>query len=166
MSVATVSYTSTHTVSYVTSKMLLTIKEIVREIGLDPGKLTEDWASLERAVSTWLKSRHLKQVNLEVYNPPSDTLVTRWDLDVVYGYVGDGSFWTDTHLIRYNIAKAGLSPSNCKYRILLLTEHGEPQVEGWGHGKYLSTDGFTRRSVGSAIGGNGIGTDVAYWGKN
>lgn len=164
-SVAVSTYTTTHTVTYVTAKMLLTLKEIVREIGLDPSNLTDDWKSLERAISTWLRSRHLKQVTLEVFNPRTNALVTRWDLDVVYGYVGDGSFWTDTWTIRYNILKAGVAPSSCNYRILLKNDPGRPDVEGWGPTSYRSTDGFKRFALGSAIGGNGIGTDVAFWSK-
>ena len=45
-------YNTTHTVTYVTSKMLLILKEIIREIGLDPGKLTD-----ESAARAWLRSR-------------------------------------------------------------------------------------------------------------
>ena len=85
-----VSYT--HTVTYVTTKMLLLLKEIIREIGLDPAKLANDWDSCERAISTWLTSRHLEGVRLEVYDPMTDGLVTRWDVDVVYDTVATGRF--------------------------------------------------------------------------
>src|SRR5689334_18189456 len=99
MSTVSVStYTITHSVTHVTSNMLLTIKEIIREIGLDPAKLTDQWASLEKAMSTWLGSRHLTKVTMEIYDPNKsyNNLVGRWDIDVVYGYEGDGSFWVDT----------------------------------------------------------------------
>src|SRR5690242_4204792 len=100
-------YNTTHTVTYVTSKMLLILKEIIREIGLDPGKLTDEWGGLELAISTWLRSQHLKQVYMEIYDPKTDALVSRWDLDVVYGYGSDETFWADTEAIRYSIKKAG-----------------------------------------------------------
>lgn len=158
-------YNTTHTVTHVTGKMLLILKDIIRGIGLDPGKLTDQWGLLERGISTWLRSQHLKQVTLEVYNPKTDALVTRWDLDVVYGYGSDDTFWADTDSIRYTIEKAGLVPSQCRYRFIVDTADGAPKVEGWSTCTARSTDGFRRYSIGATVGGNGIGTDVAYWKK-
>jgi hypothetical protein len=158
-------YTSAHTVAHVTSKMLLVLKEIIREVGLDPSKLANEWSSLERAVSTWLMSRHMKQLTLEIFNPRTDALVSRWDLDILYGYGADESFWVDTYGIRYSIAKAGLVASHCNYRFLIYNSPGRPDVEGWSPGSERSTEGFGRYSVGATIGGNGIGTEVAYWKK-
>lgn len=149
-------YNTTHTVTYVTGKMLLVLKEIIRGIGLDPGKLTDRWGSLELAISTWLRSQHLTKLCLEIYNGKTDALVSRWDLDVVYGYGSDDTFWADTEAIRYTINKAGLVPSACDYCFILYTKPGRPDVDGWGLGETRSTDGFRRYSVGATIGGNGI----------
>jgi len=158
-------YTTTHTVNHVTSKMLLILKEIIREIGLDPGKLSNQWGILELGISTWLRSQHLKQVSLEIFNPKTDALVSRWDLDVVYGYGNDDTFWADTDSIRYSICKAGLVPSQCDYRFVVDTSPGREKVEGWGSCTARSTEGFHRYCLGATIGGNGIGTEVAYWRK-
>jgi hypothetical protein len=155
----------THTVTYVTSKMLLLLKEIIREVGLDPGKLTEELESLERAISTWLRSEYLTQVTLEIFDPGNSSLVSRWDLEVVYGYGSDDSFWVDTQSIRYSIAKAGLVAVECGYRFLIYTKPGRPIVQGWGDADARSTDGFRKYSLGATIGGRGIGTEVAYWRK-
>jgi len=164
-SVSTVTYNSTHTVSYVTDKILLLLKEIIREIGLDPTKLTEQWAVLEQGISTWLRSQHLKKVTLEIYNSKTDALVSPWDLEVIYGYGNDGSFWVDTSSIRYNIAKAGVLPSQCNYCFIVHTSPGRPDVTGWETGDVRSLDGFRRYNLGATIGGNGIGAEVAYWKK-
>jgi len=158
-------YTSAHTIAHVTSKMLLLLKEIIREVGLDPSKLADEWENLERGVSTWLKSRHLNQLTLEIYNPRTDSLVSRWDLDVIYGYGNDETFWADTEAIRYSITKAGMVASQCNYRFIIYTSPGRPDVSGWGPCTALSTEGFSRFSIGSAIGGNGIGTEISYWKK-
>jgi hypothetical protein len=158
-------YNTAHTVSHVTTKMLLLLKEIIRGVGLDPGKLTDDWDLLERGISTWLRSQHLNQVTLEIYNPKTDALVSRWDLDVVYGYGADETFWADTDSIRYSIQKAGLVPSQCNYRVMVSNKDGRPDVDGWSRCTARSTDGFRRYSIGATIGGNGVGTDVAYWKK-
>ena len=113
MSTFTASFTYTHTVTHVTTKMLLTLKEIIREIGLDPGHFSDSWESYERAISAWLTSRHLTCVTLEIYHPSTNGLVARWDIDVLYATVGDGVLWVDTSAIRYHIAKAGLVPTWC-----------------------------------------------------
>jgi hypothetical protein len=164
MSTSTFTVSYTHTVTYVTAKMLLLLKEIIREIGLDPSKLTSDWACYETAISTWLASHHLQRVTLEVYDPTNDNLVTRWDLDVEYAAAGDGTLWVDTAAIRYQILKAGLVPSSCKYQIKL-TSPGGREVSGWGAVPFRSTQGFNRYSIGTTIGGNGISTQAAYWGR-
>ncbi len=164
MSTYTVSITYTHTVTYVTTKMLLTLKEIIREIGLDPARFTDSWDSNERAISTWLASRHLKRVTLEVYDPKTDKLVTRWDMDVVYASVGDGVLWVDTAAVRYSIAKAGLVPSTCRYNLILSAPGGE-NVTGWSDCDYRSTDGFNRFTLGATVGGNGLSAQTAYWSR-
>ena len=165
MSTFTVSITYTHTVTYVTTKMLLTLKEIIREIGLDPSRFTGSWDTYEQAITTWLSSRHLQRVTLEVYNPKTNRLVTRWDMDVVYASVGDGALWVDTAAVRYAIAKAGLVPSSCRYDIKLTNSPAGPNVVGWGSCELRSTEGFKRYSVGATTGGNGLSAQTAYWGR-
>jgi HORMA domain-containing protein len=165
MSTFTVAITYTHTVTHVTTKMLLTLKEIIREIGLDPSRFTDRWDSYERAISTWLGSRHLERVTLEVYDPTTDAAVTRWDMDVVYATVGDGSLWVDTDAVRYAIRKAGLVPSSCRYTIKLKTATGEPDVPGWVDCEFRSMEGFKRYSAGATVGGNGLAAQTAYWSR-
>lgn len=165
MSTFTVAITYTHTVTHVTTKMLLTLKEIIREIGLDPSRFTDDWASNERAISTWLNSRDLERVVLEVYDSRDGNLVTRWDMDVFYASVGDGALWVDTAAIRYSIAKAGVVPSSCHYDILLQAKPGRPDVFGWGPGGFRSTEGLSRYCVGATVGGNGLSAHTAYWSR-
>lgn len=164
MSTFTVSTTYTHSVTHVAIKMLLTIKEIIREIGLDPAQFVRDWESYELAISTWLASRHLKRVVLEVYNPTTDQPVQRWDLDVDYTTVGEGSLWIDTAAVRYAIAKAGLVASTCRYE-LKLSAPGGPYVPGWGPSELRSTEGFRRYGVGATIGGTGVTTQTSYWSR-
>jgi len=158
-------YNTTHTVTYVTGKMLLLLKEIIRGVGLSPGKLTEEWESLELAISTWIRSQHLQKLTLEIYDSKTNALVSRWDLDVAYGYGSEDGFWVDTDSIRYSIKKSGLVPSQCSYCFLIYNAPGRADVPGWGPTKARLTDGFRRYSIGATIGGNGIGTEVAYWKK-
>jgi len=159
--------TFTHSTAYVTDKMLSSLKWIIFWSGLDPDKLTRDWASLELGIKTWLRSRHLERVTLEIYLPSSMSLVGRWDFDVVYSYGSsdDGSMWVDTDAIRFAIKKAGVDPKRCSYRIIVHTKPGSPSVEGWEPAELLSTSGLVRQSVGTAIGTNDVSSRVSYWRK-
>lgn len=165
MSTFVVVNTFTHSVTYVTDKMLMSLKEIIRCSGLSPEKFVADWKVLQDGISTWLNSRDLEAVHLEVFNPKTDALIGRWDFDIHFGSSGDGGMWVDTDDIKYHIRKAGQWPSNCDYRVILTTKPGRPNVKGWSTTSFRSTDGFVRQSLGTTIDGNGISTGTAYWRK-
>jgi hypothetical protein len=165
MSTFVVVNTYTHSVTYVTDKMLLSLKEIIRCSGLSPEKIAADWKVLQRGISSWLYSRDLESVHLEVFNPTTDALIGRWDFDIYFGSWGDSGMWVNTDDIRYHIRKAGQWPSTCDYRIVLTTKPGRPNVDGWSATTLRSTDGFVRQSLGTTIDGNGVRTGTAYWRK-
>ena len=158
-------YSYTHSVTYVADNILKSFKDIIRLSGLDPTNQVESWDSNMLALKTWLGSGHLTCVVLEVFDPKTDALVGRWDVDVVYGNTGDGSFWTDTDQIKYHILKAGIWPSQASYRLVLQNKPGRPDVSGWGSVEFRSTDGFARHSLGSTIEHNGLSGNAAYWRK-
>ena len=156
--------TYTHSVTYVADNILKSLKDIIRLSGLDPMNLVEGWSSTMRALETWLYSGHLETVVLEIFDPRTDGLVGRWDIDVIYTTgLGDGSFWTDTEQIKYHVRKAGLWPRNAKYRLVLQNRSGRPDVDGWGPTRFRSTEGFVRHSLGSTIEHYGLGASAAYW---
>lgn len=157
--------TYTHSVTYVTDKLLTSIKEIVRLSGLNPGQMTEDWQILELGIKTWLNTKDLEEVYLEVFNPESDELIGRWDFEIFYGFDGDGSFWQDPEAIQYHIKKQGYFPEDCDYRIITHTKNGRPDVSGWSKASLRSTDGFIKQSVGTTIDGSGLSTGTGYWRK-
>lgn len=160
--VATFSYT--HSVTYVADNILKSLKDIIRLSGLNPVEFVEGWASNLLAVRTWLDSDDLERVVLEIYNPSSDKLITRWDIDIVYSWSsGDGRFWTDTDQLRYAILKAGVLPSQAKYKLLLKTRSGRPDVHGWVKGSFRSTDGMVKQSLGSTVEHSGLGAQAGYW---
>lgn len=163
MSTHVVVNTYTHSVTYVTDKMMMSLKDIIRQSGLSPEKFVSDWKTLHRGISTWLDSRDLERVILEVFNPKTDKLIGRWDFDIVYGYTGGGDMWVDTDDIKYHIRKAGQWPSACDYRVVLTTKPGRPSVHGWSAATLRSTDGFVRQSLGTTIDGSGLKSGTAYW---
>ncbi len=157
--------TYAYTATYVTDKLLLSVKEIIRESGLSVSKMSKEWVSLERGISTWIRSKHLEKIVLEIFDPNTSGLITRWDLEIVYGYGGDGSMWADTDAIRYSIKKAGVIPASCNYEIRVTNKPNWPTVEGWSTCRLRSTAGLSRYSIGTSVGGSGLGADIAYWGR-
>ena len=158
--------TYTHSVTYVTDQMLRSLRLIIYWIGLDLNKIIEDWEVLERAIKTWLLSRDLEAVALEVFHPTSKELITRCDFNIDYGYGnGDGSMWVDTDAVRFAIIKFGSIPTNCQYRLITRTKAGRPDVPGMSSTTFLSTTGFVRQSLGTTIGTHAIGAQAEYWRK-
>lgn len=157
--------TYTHSVTYVSDKMLKSLKDIILSSGLSPEKLTRDWEVLSRGIKTWLNTKDLESVHLEVYNPLTDKLIGRWDFEMYYGYSGDGAFWVDTDAINYHIIKAGVWPSNCDYRIVVTNKPGRLDVAGWSSATLRTTDGFVRQSIGTTIEGSGLSSGASYWRK-
>lgn len=74
----------THSVAYVTDKMLYSLKWIIIWSGLEPTKLTDQWETLERGIKVWLQGKHLEKLILEVYNPFSGRLVGCWEFEIEY----------------------------------------------------------------------------------
>jgi hypothetical protein len=115
------------------------------------------------AVTTWLHTGDLQRVSLEIFDPQTDALIIRWDIDIAYEWTsGDGSFWTDTDQLKYAIRKAGVSPAAARYRLLLDTRPGRPDVIGWSKASYRATDGMVRQSLGSTIEHSGLGASASY----
>lgn len=162
-----VTYSYTHSVTYVADNILKSLKDIIRLSGLDPSALVSTHASNMRALETWLNSGDLEKVVLEIYNPNTNALIIRWDIDIVYSWSSDsGSFWTDTEQLKYAIRKAGLSPSDAKYNLLIKHKPGAPSVDGWSSTTYRSTEGMVKQTLGSTIEHSGLGANTAYWRKN
>lgn len=158
--------TYTHSVTYVADNILKSLKDIIRLSELNPAKFVGDWESNSLALRTWLGTQDLEKVILEIYNPTTDALIFRWDIDIVYGWSsGEGSFWTDTEQLRYHIRKAGVAPASASYGLKLINKPGRPDVPGWSTGSMRSTDGMARQSLGSTVEHSGLGATSAYWRK-
>lgn len=161
---AVITYSYTQSVTYVSDKILKSLKDIIVLSGMDPTKLVEDREVNMRGITAWLESRHLESVGLEIYDPATDKLITRWDISIVYGWNGsDGGFWTDTEQLKYAIKKAGIMPSQAEYRLLAQCKDGRPDVNGWSSTTARSTEGMVRQSLGTTVEHSGLGGQAAYW---
>lgn len=159
--------TYTHSVTYVTDNILRSLQDIVRLSGLDPTKIADDWTVLERGINAWIESKHLETIVLEVYNPSSDVLIGRWDIDIAYEWSGDGGgrFWVDTEQIKIAIKKAGVWPGSSKYSIICRTKNGRADVNGWSTTTFRSTTGMVKQSLGTTIEHCGLGAGASYYRK-
>jgi hypothetical protein len=157
-------YSYTQSVVYVADNILKSLKDIIRLSGLDPAKLVGDWTALLRGISTWIDSRHLETVTLEIFDPKTDALIKRWDIDVVYTWdISAGTFWTDTEQLKSAIKKAGLSPSEADYRVVVTRKPGYSPVDGWTNCTLRSTEGMVRQSLGTTVEHSGLSANSAYW---
>lgn len=157
--------TYAHSVTYVIDNILKSLKDVIRLSGLNPSVFAAKRESYERALKAWIGGEWLQKVVLEIYDPRTDALITRWDIDLVYGWTGDGMFFTDTEQLKYHIKKFGLAPESASYRIVMDNKPGRPDVEGWSKTSYRSTDGMVRQSLGSTVEHSGLGGSAAYWRK-
>jgi hypothetical protein len=157
--------TFTHSVTYVTDQILLSIRRIISWSELDPAKFLGNRDVLENGVKTWLRTRDLEQAMLEIIEPITAKLLVRWDIDVRYtsNANDDGTFWADTDAIKNAIKKCGAVPSECRYRILVHLKEGATAVSGWATTTLSSTDGLKRYCVGTTIGANSVAAGTAYW---
>jgi hypothetical protein len=156
-----------HSVIYVTDNILRSLQDIVRLSGLDPTQIADDWTALERGIKTWIESKHLESIVLEVYTPSTDALIGRWDIDIAYEWSGDGGgrFWVDTEQIKIAIKKAGVWPGSSKYSIICRTKSGRPDVDGWSTTLFRSTAGMVKQSLGTTIEHCGLGAGTSYYRK-
>jgi hypothetical protein len=159
--------TYTYSVTFVADNIQRTLKDIIVQIGLDPTKYVNDWKSINLAITTWMQSRHLKTIILEIFNPKDGSLVGRWDIEISYGWSSSdtGSFWIDTDQIKTAIKKSGAVPSSCEYQVMFQNSLGYPAVNGWSDGKFRSTDGFVKQSLGSTVEHSGLGANASYYRK-
>lgn len=157
--------TYTHSVAYLTDKMLVSLKDIVRWSGLYPSRLVNDWGVLDSGIRTWLLGEYLLAVVLEIFNPETGNLVVRWDFDIRYTFDrdDDGAFWVDTDAIQHAIKKCGLIPARCSYQIVVSTKPNSPKVPGWAPAQFRPTDGFAKHLIGTTVAANTLASGLGYW---
>lgn len=149
---STVAYARAHTAAYVSDKIRVLLKRLVRAYGLDPQAVADAWTRwIEAAARIWMESGHLCGFVIEFHHVGQTTLLGRWDLPIRYDGNGEADLWVDDEFFVQTISKTQQPPANCTYRISLQTLPGAPYVAGVGDVELLSTAGFTRRDAGTVI---------------
>src|SRR5258706_609380 len=107
-------YSQTHNVVFLSDNLRNTLRDVIRECGLSPDRLMQDWGTIERGIRTWLESGHLNNVVVEFFKPGTSSAVARWDFPI--GYSGSGVsdyMWRDTNYLKQLIAKCALPSPGC-----------------------------------------------------
>lgn len=164
MATQTYVYARSHSITFFSDNMRLALRELIRENGLDPDKLMQDWSTLQRGIRTWLETGHLKLVVVEFYRFGSSAAIARWDFPVSYSGSGvDDDMWLDKEYLRKLMAKAARPTSQCTYRIILCTNAGAPFVQGFESCSFLSTGQLSARHAGTVIATGHMTAGVTYW---
>ena len=157
-------YTQTHSIVFLADNLRNAIRDIIRENGLKPNSLMQDWADIERGVRTWLESGHLSAVTIEFFRPGSSQSSARWDFPIKYDGSGvPDDMWSDKDYLRQLIAKSARPPSDCVYRIILSVKPNAPTVSGFTNCEFLGTALLSARQAGTVIATRHMTAGVTYW---
>lgn len=159
----TFAYGRTQTAIFASDNMRNVLKLIVRENGLNPTKLLDDWPTLERGIRMWLESGHLYEIVIEFFDPVTDALKGRWDFPIRYDGDGGDDMWVDWDHLERSLAKAAPPPAGCTYTVWLRTHAGRPDVAGFTTGSLRSTSGLVGREAGTVIATPDIMASAKYW---
>lgn len=157
-------FTQTHSIVFLSDNMRNVLREVIRENGLSPEKLMQDWETIQRGIRTWLLSRHLNKIVIEFYKPGAPEASARWEFPIGYSGSGvDDDMWLDKNYLRQLIAKSKRPTSDCTYRILLCTDNGAEHVDGLSDCSFLSTGQMSSRQAGTVIGTGHMTAGATYW---
>jgi len=157
-------YTRTHSITFLSDNLRNTLREVIREYGISPDKLVQEWATIERGIKAWLESGHLRIVVVEFYKPGSSIASARWDFPT--GYEGSGAnddMWSDKAYLRQLIGKSARPALDCIYRITLSVKAAAPDVTGFSDTTFLSTGTLAARAAGTVIATRHMTAAAVYW---
>jgi hypothetical protein len=145
-------FSQAHSIVFLSDNLRNTLREVIRENGISPQKLVQDWETIEQGIQTWLQSRHLNNIVVEFFKPGASIASARWEFPI--GYTGSGvddDMWLDKAYLGQLIAKSKRPTTDCTYRILLCTDAGAPTVSGFTNCSFLSTGQLAARQAGTVI---------------
>jgi hypothetical protein len=166
MSTRTYIDTKAYSVAFLADKLMYSVKEIIRGSGLDPVKLTRQWNTLEHGITRWLGSQDLMRVSVEIFHPRKNRLIGRWDMEIIYGYGGDGTMHSDMNPLRQMIEREGQAPEDCDYRILIVAKPTADEVNGWGDLNEYDIGQNKPRRLGYLLWAGDTAVDYSYWKKS
>ena len=163
-SVHTATYAQVHSIVFLSDNLRNTLREVIRENGLSPDKLMQDWETIERGIRTWLESGHLMRILVEFLKPGATEVSALWEFPIAYSGSGvDDDMWLDKSYLRQLIAKSKRPTGDCIYRIVLSTSNEAPHVNGFSECVLRSTGQLVPRQAGTVIATPHMTAGVTYW---
>lgn len=170
--------TWTDAIAVATSETVSLLEKFAAQRGLDTTYFQERADSIQAGVWTWLSSRHLDTVHLEVYRESQpDEAIERFDLPFALTAPGDADddqrrralerdFASYHAEILRQVQTLEAPPADCVYRIVVTlhdtNDEGEPPpaVDGWEPTRTKDIDHLEKEQLGTALDA-GIITSVA-----
>jgi hypothetical protein len=163
--------------TYVVNEIFNVWSTILAQRGISNQRLNRDREVISNGLFTWLSTRHLQRVVLEVGN--SDPLIERWDMNFEYAdpwetaSQGDVKRQWQVYLDEISNFTNLLSklPTGTSYRIVVsladeVNGHSAPPVQGWSETELHSTSGLQNQRFGrNVIDTKLIGVNMEYWGS-
>lgn len=157
-------YAHTQNIIFMSDNLQIALREVIRESGLNPEKLMQDWLTVDRGLRTWLATGDLTKVVVEFFRPGASIASARWEIPISYTGSGvDDDLWLDRAYLRQLIGKFARPSVDCSYRVILCTRPGAPKVDGFCDCTFLSTGPLVARSAGTVIATSTMLAGMTYW---
>lgn len=164
MSTNTHSFSRAHSITFLADSMRNVLREVIRENGLSPENLMDDWDTISRGITAWTNSGHLEKIVIEFFRPGTNTATARWDFPVIYSGSGaDDDLWQDKGYLRQIIAKAARPSAHDIYRVVLKVSPGAPDVVGLKSVPMLSTAQLSSYGAGTVVATPHLTANATYW---
>lgn len=151
---ATYSYTRVHTATHLTEVILGAIGDILADLRIRVGPLTDQWEIYENAIKAWIAEGSLAAVILEC-QPPTGPAKPVIEFPVAYAATGtgDAEFTTSRARLARFLAKLDQVPAGTTFRVVCTYNGTASDQPGWSATTRASTAGLqslTFGTVGSA----------------
>lgn len=155
-------------ITYVSNEVLNFLIRIVDRRGLDLGYINRNKNIISDGLFSWLSTRHLEKLILEIYDTGKNRVVERFDMNFEYSAVvpstQDSIFETNLRKLEDFLENLPSLHSNLAYRIVAVVGPGAPEVPGWSPTKLRSVDHLGNQNLGGMIKADYIGVAMEYWG--
>lgn len=142
------------------------LMETVLAQGLPVDYLHRHLKLLIEGFATWMTGRWLKEIVLEVYDPPANQLVRCFELEIAYETQERAeSFRTHMDKLKAQLARLKSLRPGCDYRVVVVTRDGAPDLPGWVKTHRMDTSHLMRREFGGVIDTAMIGVGMTYLGE-
>jgi hypothetical protein len=145
-----ITFTRTHTATYLTEVILGTIGDILAHLAINASQFTRDWDTHEAAINAWIAEGSLDQVVLECHRPSGTAdPVIEFPVKYTAGGTADAEFTASRARLARFLAKLDQVPAGTTYRLFCTFTGPHTAQPGWGPGARASTSGLRSTTFGT-----------------